>query len=587
MKRPEEVTAFFNSLENIKSLNVWNITKELSDCDKIKTTAWRKKIIIERKVLFHNLNDGQLCSNAQSTNNRGRSDKTLLFSKTDISYIITRLNETSNVWLKSRYSHILWQETKNNNYAEIAIQNYMESINLIKAKESRELDIILEAIFFISKSTKRKQEEAKKITLDLIEGVPNYFKTVILNSILKHNFLKHIELNSIADKILDWVDEKSPVAYFNNKKTLEVALILFDKVKRPNERIYELLAENEDEIIAQHDDESFVKSTALAEKAKYLKRAKKEEEYNVVQLEYTRLKQKIKLNKISVPLDDDLNEIFNIYLRAKSDSILEHPTEEILAFLSINEEILVDPKNISEQANQKINNSLYGLCSTSIFDINGNTKKLNDKEKFDFEKLNLYVVAHNIQVSVLFLRVFIDGVIYGKLNYYKTFEFLEKHSWYGMKFRKSLKNDEEEANSSWLSLLAPGIHNFLSQFELSILMNTNKISNFILCIDSMTIKFEGALRDFIRLSGGSTTGERKGETQEHLLEELLENPITKEYFSEKDIELFKFTFTKKGKNIRNNVAHSFMEYSDYSLQTASLVFFCILRLGKYTFEKQI
>lgn len=587
MKRPQEVIAFFNSLENIKSLNIWNITKELSHCDKIKTTTWRKKIIIERKVLFHNLNDGQLFPNAQSTNNKGISDKTLLFSKDDNNYIITRLNETTNVWLKSRYAHILWQETKNNNYAEIAIQNYMESVNMIKAREVRELDIILEAIFFISKSTKRKQEEAKKITLDLIEGVPNYFKTIIINSILKHNFFKQIELNNIADKILDWVDEKSPVAYFNNKKTLEVALILFDKVKRPNEIIYELLAENEDEIIAQHDDESFIKSTALAEKAKYLKKAKKEEEYNLVQLEYTRLKQKIKLNKVSVPLDDDLNEIFNKYLRERSDALLELPTEIILAFFSLNDEILVDPKNISEQANQRVNSSIYDLCSTSIFDINGNTKKLNDQEKIDFEKLNLYIISHNIQFSVLFLRVFIDGIILGKLNYYKIFDFLEQHSWFGMKFRKSLKNDEEEANSSWLSLLAPGIHNFLSQFELSVLMNTNKISNFILCIDSMTVKFEGALRDFIRLSGGSTTGERKGETQEHLLEELLENSITKEYFSEKDIELFKFTFTKKGKNIRNNVAHSFMEYSDYSLQTASLVFFCLLRLGKYTFEERI
>ena len=174
----------------------------------------------------------------------------------------------------------------------------------------------------------------------------------------------------------------------------------------------------------------------------------------------------------------------------------------------------------------------------------------------------------------------------GKLNYYKIFDFLEEHTWYGMKFRKSLKNDDEEENSSWLSLIAPGIHNYFAQFEFSTLMNTNKINNFVLAVDSMTLKFEGALRDFIRLSGGNTSMERKGEMQEQLLEDLLENQITKEYFTGKDVELFKFTFTNKGKNIRNNVAHSFMEFSDYNLQTASLVFLCLLRLGKYTFEEK-
>lgn len=97
-KRPKEVNLFFNSLEDIKSLNVWNINKELSNCDKIRTTAWRKKIIIERKVLFHNLNGGQLHSNAQSTNKKGKVEKVLQFSTTEVNYIIARLNETNNSW---------------------------------------------------------------------------------------------------------------------------------------------------------------------------------------------------------------------------------------------------------------------------------------------------------------------------------------------------------------------------------------------------------------------------------------------------------------------------------------------------------
>ena len=90
------------------------------------------------------------------------------------------------------------------------------------------------------------------------------------------------------------------------------------------------------------------------------------------------------------------------------------------------------------------------------------------------------------------------------------------------------------------------------------------------------------MRDFIRLTGGITTVEKKGVLQEALLEELIDNEKVKLYFSSNDIELFRYTFTKNGRNLRNNVAHGFMEYSDYNLQAASLVFFCILRLGKYS-----
>lgn len=587
MKIPKEIKEFYDSLENMKSLNIWNISNELKTCDLIKSTLWRKKIITERKVLFYNLNGGELHPNTQSTDINGGIEKSLNFSKSEIFFLIERLNQTNNNWLKSRYAHILWNETKNNTYALIAIDNYMICLNMIKGKEAREIDIILNAILYLSKKTKQRTEESRKLALELIECLPTWFKFTILNSAMRINFFNSADLNFVANKVFEWFEKQTPINYFNNKSNLEIVLLLFEKIKRPNEKIYELLALNQDSIIAQHEEESFVKLTALSEKAVYLKKAKQFEEYENILRECTRIKQKTKLHKVSVELDEDLNSMFNDYLKMKSQFILTWSTESILSFFSLNDEVLVDPKEVDELANKNVKNSIRSLFTTSIFDINSNTRKLTEKEVIDFEKLQTYVIAHNIKVYTLFLKVFIDGIITGKLNYYKIFNFLEEHTWYGMKFRKSLKNNEEDQNSTWLSLLAPGIHNFLAQFELSTLMNTNKINNFILAIDSMTLKFEGALRDFIRLSGGNTMLERKGDMQEQLLEDLLENEVTKKYFSEKDIELFKYTFTKKGKNIRNNVAHSFMEFSDYNLQTASLVFLCILRLGKYTFKDNV
>ena len=581
---PEELEEFYKSLENLNSLNTWNIQRELKPTENING-EWRKRLLIERKILNYNLNKGQLVSNIQLTDIQGQVNKISL-NKEDIVFIKERLNLTSNTWLKSRYAHALWQDTRHNDFAGIAIENYIQTINKIKANEARELPIILSAILFISNKSKKNIEQVKESALILINDLPNWFKPKILDSILDNNTLSTEQLSGIAKELPEWVDDKNPASYFHNKEKFETGIRLYNKLKLPLEGLYELLARNEDLILEQHQEDSdFVKLTTIGTKAKYLKLAGKIDESEQNLREYNRLKQKVKLGKVGHQLGDEETEKFNNYLKRKSEVILDLSTDEILTFFSINEEILVDPIENRKSAKESINDSLHHLFSTSVFDINSNFKKIEDSEKIDQQIFQNYSISHGIQCYSLFLRVFVDGIISGKLNYYKIFQFLDEYTWFGMSFKRSLSDNEIDYNSSWLTMLAPGIHSLMAQFELSVLMNTNKINNFILAIDSLTIKFEGALRDFIRLSGGNTTTAKRGDLKEQLLEELLENTTTKKHFTEKDIELFKYTFTQKGKNLRNNVAHSFLQFSNYNLQVAVLVFLCILRLGKYKFEE--
>jgi hypothetical protein len=587
MKRiPKEVSEFYDSLENFKSLNIWNIQKELLASEKVKG-KWREKIVCERKILILNLDKGILNLNSQLTDISGKVNDFGVFSKDEIVYLKERLNDTSNSWLKSRYSHILWNETKNKTYATIAIHSYIDTINRIIPNEVRELTINLSAIFHIAKKTKEHIEEIKKYSFDLISQLPNWLRGKILSELLDFNLLNKSELNEMSNEVINWIEINNPTSYNSNKEILKISLKLYEKIVKSNEILFNLLAKNEDLIINQHQDDSdFVKYTSTGAKMNYYKKAKNEVEYETELKEYTRLKQKIKLSKISIDLNDEENQMFNDYLNIKSQAILQLPTESILGFFSVNEDILVDPINNIQSAEKSIKNSIHHLFSTSVFDINSNFKNLKESEKLDHQIIQNYTIVHNVTCYSLFLKVFVDGILSGKLNYYKVFDFFEKHTWFGLKFHKSISQNEIDENSNWLSVLSPGIQNMFSQFELSILMNTNKVNNFILAIDSLTLKFEGLLRDFIRLTGGFTTIEKKEELQEQLLEGLLENQKIKEYFTEKDIELFKYTFTKKGKNIRNNVAHSFMEYSNYNLQIVCLVFFCILRLGKYTFDHE-
>lgn len=575
---------FYKSLEEIKSISIWNIQRELNPA--IPTNGeWHKNIITERKVLYLNLNKGKLVSNTITTEINGGALDNFTLSEDECLYLEHRLEISNNGWLKSRYAHLLWQKKKHKKYAEIALENYMTVLNTIKAEEVREFSLIVSAIFYISKTTKLDLPKVKDFAIELLTELPNWIKGSILNEALFHNILDRPKLVSIANNIESFVDLNDPISHSTNQSNLNIGLQLYNKIGKSSTKIYSLLAKNEDLIINQHpNDEDFIKITFVGNKALYLKQAKEIENYETTMREYNRLKPKVKLNKISVPLNDESTQKFNEYLNLKTEFILQKSTEEILAYFAELEDILVDVEGIRKTVEGRVNSSIYHLFSTTTFDINTNFKTLTEKEKIDKEILNGYIIAHNIQCYTLFLKVFNKGIISGKLNYYKVFAFLRDYSWYGQKTRRSIASDENANDETWLSLLAPGLHNLFAQHELSVLLNTNHVNNFILAIDSLTLKFEGALRDFIRLSGGNTSKDQKGEFKEQLLEELLDNEIIIKYFSAKDIDLFKMTFTSRGRNIRNNVAHCFMSYSDYNLQIASSVFLCLLRLGKYTLE---
>lgn len=582
-----ELAKFYNSLENLKSYNIWNINKEIApiECDLPK--EFISEITTERKVLSFNLNKGDLVSSWTYTEVDGTINNTITFSQTELDYLHIRLNKTCNIFLLARYAHILWLETKNNQFAETAIINYINIINSLDKNEIQEIYPLFSVIFKLSKKTKKRIDEIKLLTLSFLNHLPYWLSTNIICSILENNIFTQKELHQIADKLLDSFKVDSPLTYFANKNFLEILLELFDRIKKSNFKIYEFLALNEDIILVENDDDtSFIKLTTTGTKARYLKRAKKTTEYELTIKEYTKLKKTVNLPKHTITFDDDLHEKLNKYLNLKGDAILNLSGESILAYFAVQDDLVVDPKKNRENTLKRFNGSMQQLFNSSVLDINNNFKQLTDiKDKIDYQSLKSYTIDHNIRFYTLFLNVFNRAIISGKINYYTVLNFLRTKTWYGIKFKRSIGLQEIDEGSSWISLLAPGIYSYFSQYEMYCILNTNKVNNYILAIDSLTLKFEGALRDFIRLAGGSTTTEKRNELQEQLLEELLENATLIQYFEESDIELFKFIFTKRGKNIRNNVAHSFMEYSDYSLQTASSIFFCLLRLGKYTFEE--
>jgi hypothetical protein len=582
-----EITDFYNSLDNIKSLSSCDVQKTILPFDnKIdKENEW--KIIAERKVLFiqYDFQSGKLIIPIQNLDVEGKPIIQNLLNKEEIQYLNNRVCSVNSLFLKAKYSHFLWQETKHLNNANSAISFYFELIKIVEESDFDNLIKILSSLIYISNQAKTRKTEVKVIIDSIIEISPNWKKYNLIKLLLENKFLEKVDFEKHINDIVSWYDENN---YFGNIEHYELGIALCSKIQKNDNIFYELLAKNEDLILNGHPNkEDFIHITTLGKKCQYLQKTSNKEDLEKCLIQYNDAKQYVKLNKISVPFDDELNRLFNEYIKFKSQEILKHTTNEILGFFSLEEELLVNPKTNEENTKNNYKNSIHNLWSVVSLDININTSQLTEEQKIHQQKVQNYGLEFMIKFHSFFYITLINGIIQGKLNYHLVYNFLENHTWYGNKFKRELKDNEIEDRVNWISLIAPSLHIFFTQFEFSTLLDENKVNNFILCLDSLTLKFEGAIRDFIRLCGGNTSKVKAGVLQELLLEDLLDNKNIKELFSERDIELFKYTFTKNGVNLRNNIAHSFMSYSDYSLQNVSLVLLCFLRLGKYELVKKI
>jgi hypothetical protein len=579
MNIPEEYKYFYDVIEKVEVFDEWKAIINLPITPE-NDSLWTENIITERKVFSFFINDGVLKTNYNFTDFKGKEIAPKHFSNSEFEYLKRRIDSTLNIHLKAKYCHLIWQEIKHNKYAEKAINSYIEIYNSQNIEDFHEFSKIVSSLLYISTNSKYKDVEIKAEMLSITSKLKDWQKHNFLNLFLKINCYKISELKNLIEDIPNWVNAN----YFFNKNSLLLGVDLFGKLKLKTDYLYELLAINEDLILDQHrEDSDFIKLTSLGDKCIYLKNTTKKEEFQKCLEWYNQLKKTVKLHKISYNADPIINDLLNKYTDQKTEAIISLSTEQILTFFCLNEDILVDPAECKNQAIGLYNNSLSKMFSLTTFDININFKNLDENQKLEKQISELYILEWNIKFYVLFYKVFRKGIIEGKLTYQKTYDFLETYTWYNFKFERELRKNEIETETNWITLIAPGIHSFFTQFELSMLLSTNRANNYILALDSLTLKFEGALRDFIRLNRGSTTKINKGITQEQLLDDLIENPIIKELFSEKDIGLFKFAFTKNGKDIRNNIAHSFFSYSDYSLQNVALIFLCILRLGKYKF----
>jgi hypothetical protein len=354
---------------------------------------------------------------------------------------------------------------------------------------------------------------------------------------------------------------------------LKVCLLMAKKEGLNLNFLYEMLAESELKFAEKgNDDSGIVTANCYLRAALYYKKAANNKKSNQVLKMLDGHKQYIKLGLFThQSKGKKIQDAFNS-LRVEAKRIVDLKVYGPFVELGISPYILTTSDRHPE--NREID-FLDGIA-TSAYDININVKVLTPYENkmrqtfmtmtMHYEYFTLFLIY---EIKKLMAEKDRDFVAEG-LQYFNA-------TWLKEELQQTILS-EKPVGYNWLASLKPALSSLMAlPLELNIQLTTEQQMAF----DQLAIKFEGVLRDLCNLAYLTTTKVREERILAQDINELLQNKELEGVFKKDDMELWLFTFTNCGHNIRNNVAHAFYRPKDYTGQKAHLLLLCYIRIAAY------
>lgn len=512
-------------------------------------------------------------------------------------YLESRASNVQNDFLIARYNQVLWNSpTKHKHLQQCrnSIDAYLRILSKLNciAEQKKEgwdcLDIFRNS-FTLALKSKYKVEEHKVILNEWLYNKEKFDRELIIYLIqfmIDLPQLKKEDLSGtleLIQKIGQEISRKKKPDYYYTKELYKTGLRLAKRLGTDTKIWNEKIGDSIVKVAANRlNEEGKMMSLLMFEEAiPYYKLSGNFKKIKNTEKAYFEAKKDLKLTEISIPAPFEFQEFVNEYLDKKTNLVLSMDTDQIFGYLLNGNTIFPNKAQLTEMSNHQ--HKPFEFVNTIKFDTNKNASKAR-KDKKGKEKEGLYE-SYQLYMRVFVLehlrRIFIDGNIQNKVHYDGLITFIVKHSW----LAQDLSQTDSVGNKieyNWISVIAPSLYEYFIQTD-AIIKSGHIYSNYVMPIDSLTLKFEGALRDFASLVGVTTTVSGKRDIlREKYIEELLEDPIIKDYFNEDDILFFNYLFVaKEGMNLRNNIAHSFFKYHNYSIHIIHLLICAFLRLGKY------
>jgi hypothetical protein len=553
------------------------------------------------------INSNKLSYIFSSTNDKGELVEypTLKqFTEDTYNFLIERQKKAKSPVLKARYSHILWLSPKKKiEYAKTAIDNYLK---IIKIREKQDIDFpkehfglqVLENIknaFLLSLSVKYKVEVTKKEVIRIVKKYPetsssaNAIRFQLIGLMLEQkSVFKETDFKGIVKVCEQMISKLYPTNKHSVIDVLNLIIKVKKKLKNKTEKYEKRIAEMWEELSYDREDETNLVSSDFCKNAlKIYKKLKLTAKVNELEKRFNELRKNIKLSSFEQEID--MTEIMEEF-RKYADKLTDNEPFVIINSLITYKGLLPTLDEVENQAKEIDKYSFFQhFANTSILDRNGNTiKYFNDKEEYEYYKiLQSYHFSLELMKSNLIREIIFAGIKKGKLNANTFLSYLQQYSWLGKELKIS-SNGGKPVTYCWLALIAPAINEYFVNLEF-FFRNQTHYPNFILCIDSLSLKIEGMLRDICKFKDITTfelKQDKKGRTitQEKDIHKLLYEPEIADLIDKDDLLFLKFLLVEKaGYNLRHRVAHSLMTYYDYHINLMNLLIMAVLKLGKYNF----
>lgn len=513
-------------------------------------------------------------------------------------YIRERARATKSPYLKARYNHLLWlgpKGVKNKIYVQGAIEGYLELISSLLLHYAADNDIenhflvveFMEQMCRLSAEVKLLVPEVKRTALDLLFGpdsVPFFVRHAVLKEMLENNTVfkqadfrgcltvveKEME-KGISDRYL-WTHDYLPTA-------IKIAKRAGEDEKIWHERLGDYFVG-----IAEADtgpQRLWLAYDAFSSALQCFKKAKAELKRKAVEQRMFELKPKITLPKITIKMAEE--EIKRVklgqeFIKKSAEALLCEPPELIYEYLV---QGWYYPSKAAIQKSTGGKKYFHEEYLTVVeYDRNKNIRKQGDNAHTSRKFNDIYRVSIERITSSYLYHVFVPGIRSGHLTFRNLLEFLHSQSWLGRPyFKQTMGGEQIELN--WITLIAPAIIEYFVQVQ-GWQWGNGYQPSFVLCIDSLTLKLEGILRNFAQRMNISTVVAGKNGTQEAYVNNVLDDERMVGILGEDDIQFLKYILANEGgANIRNNVAHCFYHFPDYNLEKMHLLLAALLKIARF------
>lgn len=562
---------------------------EENNVEEVEKAQW------EIHYLSFNLEEGEIGPEWEQTDRNGQLfvyPHLDIFDEKIYKYLIMRLDATNHPKLKARYAHILWcSPKKHHKFAKIAVDSYLDSISIFEERydnnDEKDYSSEIAKVVMNAYAIARKiNYEVDKIKLELQRLIQKFSSGSAYSSYNLIEFMlkpkkKFTEKDFDGLQNICWQIAES---FSDDGHTAIDFLKLGEKVDQRLEK------QSHDWIfrIAQHNETQmklFEKGPEVAlvfcmKAIENYKRVSNEEKVKELEKRYSEFKDSMEFHTFKE--DVDITEIVRWTRDFARDFVKNATSEEIIGRLISDKVFLPTAQEAEKSVNEQFKRSpLLHLLPKVISDQSRNPAQHfeTDDEKKYHSLLESYQLQLEMGNTYLINAVLTEAISERKLSIDILLDFLNKNCWYG----KIL---------NWLNLIAPALNEYFRQVDFHLADPTHNSHNFVLSLDSLTLKIEGLFRHLCQLNGVTTSRHKQDNSGRNIVQEkdidaLLREDVIQELFDEDDLLFFKFLLVEKcGYNLRHKIAHTLLPFHAYNWHYMNLMILALLRLGKYDFAQE-